>query len=94
MGKMSEIHYDGSSFVSLSNDLRNYPEHYTAAHDAANRIDYLQKRVADLEEVVARLLRGDRYEHKTEEGVSAAADDDVLNAAVRMMNANVEGKDE
>jgi hypothetical protein len=66
MGKMSEIHYDGSAFVSLSNDLRNYPEHYTAAHEAADRIDELNARVELLEgylrgvlEVVERFVACD-----------------------------------
>ncbi len=42
MGKMSEIDYEIRSGSRLVHDLRCYPEHYEAAHQAANRIEKIE----------------------------------------------------
>lgn len=42
MGKMSEIDYEIRSGSRLVHDLRCYPEHYEAAHQAADRIKELE----------------------------------------------------
>lgn len=52
MGKMSEIEYDSRQMSSLASELRSYPQHYVAAHRAADRIEKLEDALLS---VIARL---------------------------------------
>jgi len=51
MGKMSEIDYEIRSASGLVGELRSYPQHYTAAHEAADRIEALQEALQSLLDV-------------------------------------------
>lgn len=78
MGKMSEIEYDSRQVSSLVYELRSYPQHYVAAHRAADRIEKLEDALLS---VISRLGDDDSW---------LAQSIDARNTA----EAALEGKDE
>jgi hypothetical protein len=53
---MSEIEYDSRQVSSLVSELRSYPQHYVAAHRAADRIEKLEDALLS---IIAKIVDGD-----------------------------------
>ena len=87
MGKMSEIDYEIRSASGLVGELRSYPQHYTAAHEAADRIEALAKAICDYAAAVVE-MEGVTFEECIEDDASRKIVIEVLNA-----RAALEGKD-
>jgi len=78
MGKMSEIDYEIRSASGLVGELRSYPQHYTAAHRAADRIEALEAEVKRLEQqlkMARRLAHRSQPEYPPEIGIPHLRED-------------------